>query len=217
MRYRSKKREWIVIITIVVLLHLVLFLSIKSSFFEAFKKTISPTAGSGAGRPSVPDAIVMVPIDVETEDEPIDPQPITPLSPKNPSERPTEEVPDTPPSDEDLQDVGNDVSNLLGDSPRTMPSSGTGGGVAIPPRPVEITWPDTRRLKHCLGHQINLRIEVSDTGEILQVKPLDLDHPLDCIRAAVESASSIVFEPGSVDGKPATLWTQIRIDFRKKN
>jgi hypothetical protein len=86
----------------------------------------------------------------------------------------------------------------------------------IPPRALEITWPDTRDLGHCLGHHIDIMIQVDEKGSIVSIKPLDSNHPQDCIDAALESARQIVFEPGRVNGVPASMWTQVRIDFRKK-
>jgi TonB family protein len=81
---------------------------------------------------------------------------------------------------------------------------------------VEITWPDTRQLRHCLGEDIDVRIEVDEDGTVLSVEPVDKKQPKDCMRAAIESARAIVFEPGEVDGVPTRMWTQVRIEFRKK-
>jgi hypothetical protein len=71
-------------------------------------------------------------------------------------------------------------------------------------------------LRHCLGHHIDIRIEVDERGKVLRVEPMDMNHPQDCIAAALESAGKIVFEPGQVDGTTTRMWTQVRIDFRKK-
>ena len=100
-----------------------------------------------------------------------------------------------------------------------MPVGRKGPGaelVEIPPRPLEITWPDTHDLKHCIGHQIDVRIQVDEDGTILNVEVDDTGQPSDCVMAALESAREIVFSPGLINGKPAKMWTQIRIDFKKK-
>jgi hypothetical protein len=88
--------------------------------------------------------------------------------------------------------------------------------VSIPPRPIEITWPDTRSLQHCLGHYIDVKIHVSATGKILDAQAAEEDHPADCLQAALDSANRIIFEPGQIDGQPARMWTLVRIDFRRK-
>jgi hypothetical protein len=82
---------------------------------------------------------------------------------------------------------------------------------------MEITWPDTHHLEHCLGQHIDVRIQVSKTGEILQMHVEDEDHPEDCLKAALDSARRIVFAPGKINGRPARMWTRIQIDFQPKN
>jgi hypothetical protein len=37
------------------------------------------------------------------------------------------------------------------------------------------------------------------------------------VRAALESAARIVFEPGRINGVPVAMWTQVRIEFRSKD
>jgi hypothetical protein len=87
--------------------------------------------------------------------------------------------------------------------------------IKIPPRPLQITWPDTRDLEHCLGQHIDVRIQVDEDGSILRIEAGELDHPEDCLEAALKSAREIVFAPGRINGKPARMWTQIQIDFTR--
>ena len=77
-------------------------------------------------------------------------------------------------------------------------------------------WLATQDLGHCLGRYIDVQIQVGETGEIIQVHLPDTEHPPDCLSAALESARRIVFAPGKINGRPARMWTEIRIDFRKK-
>ena len=93
---------------------------------------------------------------------------------------------------------------------------GGGGGGAVPPRPVEITWPDTRRLAHCVGLRIDVRIRVDAQGRVERVEPASQGVASECVRAALETAKQIKFTPGTVAGKPATMWTQVTIDFEKE-
>ncbi|MEJ2722620.1 MAG: energy transducer TonB, partial [bacterium] len=134
-------------------------------------------------------------------------------------ERPTIEPTDRPRASKTGAPSPPDVSldNLLGDASQTLPQGPGANLVQIPPRPLEITWPDTRKLKHCLGHQIGVRIQVAEDGAILHVAVDEEGHPPDCVAAALESARRIVFAPGKINGKPAKMWTQIRIDFKERN
>jgi len=105
----------------------------------------------------------------------------------------------------------------LGTGART---GGSGGGSApgatVPPRPIEITWPDTRRLSHCVGLRVDVRIRVDATGRVERVEPASAGVPDDCMRAALDTARRIRFTPGTVGGEPATLWSLVTIDFEKK-
>ncbi len=61
-----------------------------------------------------------------------------------------------------------------------------------------------------------MRILVGGDGKIQKVEPQANDLPPDCLRSALDAAAKIKFAPGKVDGKPATLWAQVRIDFEEK-
>jgi len=87
----------------------------------------------------------------------------------------------------------------------------------VPPRPVEITWPDTRKLSHCVGLRIDVRIRVDALGRVERVEPASQGLPPDCVRAALDTAKRIKFTPGTVGGKPAALWSLVTIDFEKRN
>ena len=58
---------------------------------------------------------------------------------------------------------------------------------------------------------------MDETGAIVRVEIPDDDHPADCVSAALESAGQILFAPGTIGGKPVKMWTEIRIDFRRKD
>jgi TonB family protein len=97
-----------------------------------------------------------------------------------------------------------------------MPSTPSTRAAVVPPRPVEITWPETEKLGHCLGLGIDIRIRVGADGAVLDVESAPGDHPPDCTRAALEAARRIRFRPGTVDGKAEVMWTDIRIEFRRQ-
>ncbi|MFQ5511692.1 MAG: energy transducer TonB [Candidatus Krumholzibacteriia bacterium] len=219
MQRHSRKKRWIVVVSIAVLLHVALFYSVRPSFFSAFRKTIDADSGDGRGQPAPPRFIITIPVEIDDSPSPdMEQNPVQQPTPKVVAEHQATENAVTKELREGYEtETPADIENLVGESPQTMPDNIGPEAVVIPPRPLEITWPDTRRLKHCLGHHVDVHIEVSAEGHILQVKADDPGQPPDCIEAALRSARLIVFEPGHKDGHPATMWTRVRIEFRKKN
>jgi TonB family protein len=109
-----------------------------------------------------------------------------------------------------------DIRDVVGRSQAPIPSQPRTRSAVVPPRPIEITWPETDDLGHCLDLYVDIRIRVDATGEVLRVEPVAADLPPDCTRAALEAARRIKFRPGTADGKPQTMWTDIRIEFRRQ-
>jgi hypothetical protein len=209
----SKKetaKRWLVIILIAIAVHVVLLFGIKPSYLAVFRKSLDDSPSSASRPSSMPDAIIAVTIRVEGDE----PRPVE-----------IEEVP-TPPQETEIREVetprendasDTDILEILGNAQTARPSLPSTRRTVIPPRPVEITWPETRDLNHCLGRHVDVRIQVDETGKIRVVEPVDNDLPEDCVNAAVRAARRIVFLPGRADGKPQTMWTEIRIDFRKQS
>jgi hypothetical protein len=100
---------------------------------------------------------------------------------------------------------------------RTGANGGQPPAGVVPPRPIEITWPDTRKLSHCVGLRIDVRIRVDELGRVERVEPASQGLPADCVRAALDTAKRIKFTPGTVGGKPAPMWSLVTIDFEKRN
>ncbi len=199
-----------VIILIAIAIHVVLLFGVKSDYLGVFRKSLDDNLASASRPASMPDAIVAVTIRVEGEEpRPVEIEPV----PDPPRVIKSSDVikPTENPSTED------DILELLGQAQAPMPTRATTSRTVIPPRPVEITWPDTKDLNHCLGYHVDVRIQVDESGKIRVVEPADTDLPQDCIDAAVRAARRIVFLPGRADGKPQTMWTEIRIDFRRQS
>jgi len=195
---------------IAIAVHVVLLFGVKSDYLGVFRKSVDDNLASTSRPASMPDAIIAVTIRVEGEEpRPVEIEPV----PEPPRELKSSDVlkpADTPSNDTDILEI-------LGDAQTPMPTRATSRRTVIPPRPVEITWPETKDLNHCLGFHVDVRIQVDNSGKIRVVEPVGIDLPQDCVDAAVRAARRIVFLPGRADGKPQTMWTEIRIDFRRQS
>ncbi|MDH3216668.1 MAG: energy transducer TonB [Candidatus Krumholzibacteria bacterium] len=223
MARQKRTKEWVFIIAAAVVLHVVLFVFIKPSFFSAFKKNIASDTQNGVGERLMPMSVLTIPVEIEDYPDIIQQNPVQedarePVTEKKKPEKITRLVTDETlrAGSSDESSKSTEIESLVGESPQTLPHNFGPQAVIIPPRALEITWPDTRKLKHCLGHNIDLKIQVDRDGKIARVQALSTGHPADCVRAAVESAKRIVFEPGLINGQPATMWTKVRLDFRRK-
>jgi hypothetical protein len=199
--HRKRALYWAGFIGVALLLHLILFIGIKQGFFEVFRTDVDQAGGASGSSASYPDAIIAIEIEIDDGEE----EPVT-----DPTETTTPTPPTDDPSDNTRQSRGDNpleinVDALTGEATFKIPADGGGGGreTAVPPRPVEITWPETKGLGHCLGLEIAIRIEVDREGEVLQVKAMDDSQPGDCTKAALDAARQIRFRPGLVKGRPA--------------
>ncbi len=212
-REQSSKRVWWVLVILVLLFHLALLVFVRPEYLDFFVRDIDTTSGAGArhGASVPPDAIIAIQVDVEAEDQTV---PETATATESPSDAtPSPDATQTG-HDDALETL--DLGELIGQTRSPRAGSGTGARETIPPRPVEITWPETRRLKHCIGRHVDVRILVGEDGAIRRVEPQANDLPPDCLQSALDAAGKIKFSPGRVAGKPATLWAQVRIDFEEK-
>lgn len=214
---RRSTKQWAIIIAIVVILHLMLFVFVRPSYVDLFKTSVPNPAETSTGGLAPSAAILTIPIEIE----PLSDAASEGEAGTEPPERRKRIVVAEPAEPvtalgEPEADVLLDADDLPGGSPKTLPRSSGSAEVSIPPRAIEITWPDTRKLKHCAGHHIDIRIRVADDGSVIAVEPVHEHQPSDCLRAALESAERIVFEPGRVNGVPLAMWTQVRIEFKTK-
>jgi hypothetical protein len=207
--YRISARAWILIVGIAIALHLFIFLGLKPGYLTVFLKPLQEVDGPAEpGRP-LPNAIVAVKVDLES-DQPrlIEIEPSPPLTPSSASPEGDQQS--------EFESSGDDLGDLVAQHQSPLPSSGPVVSEVVPPRPVEMTWPETKNLRHCLGTYVDVRIRVGMNGEILEVEPLGAGVPPDCARAAANAARCIVFLPGRLEGKSATMWTEVRIEFHKQ-
>ena len=147
---RKRALYWARFILVALLLHALLFVGVRQGFFEVFRKSVQEPGGASSSRASFPEAMYAITIEIEEGEE----EPLT-----EPAEKTTPDPPTTDPSDDAHEGSGEDplekidLDALTGEAAVRIPADGGGGGrdTAVPPRPVEITWPETRGLGHCLG------------------------------------------------------------------
>jgi hypothetical protein len=207
---RRKPRFWLLIILIAVAVHLIILFGVKTQYFNVFRKSIDDNIASSSRQASFPDAIVAITVDVEGDET----APVEIVEPPVEQRETNTEQVDSP-NEQDSN--SEDVLDILGDLQTPLPSRPSTQAAVIPPRPIEITWPETKNLSHCLGMHVDVRIHVGINGEILGIDPVDSRIPDDCAAAAVSAAKRIVFLPGTVDGHAKAMWTDIRIDFRRQS
>ncbi len=204
---RDERRLWPTVVAVALMLHLVLFVSVGPRFFERFRRAIVDTPPSAARGGAPPDAIVVIPVVVEDAVTPVEPRPPKPTVPSPP--RPT-------PRPGPRTDATIDVLDLVAQGAAPRIGAGTSTSARIPPQPLEITWPRTRRLGHCHDLRLDIRVRVAADGRVLDVEAPPGPWPRDCVDAALEAARRIRFAPGTIDGRPVVMWTRVRIDFRAR-
>lgn len=207
---RGNPRYWLLIVLIAVVVHLAILFGVKPHYLNVFKKSIDDDIASSSRPASFPNAIIAITVDVEGEE----PLPVeieeSPIAPR-------ETAVDFVDSPNERETRPDDLLEIMGDAQTPLPSQPSTRLAVIPPRPVEITWPETENLGHCLGIHVDVRIHVGENGEILRIEPVEGSVPDDCATAAVSAARRIVFLPGTIDGRPKDMWTEIRIDFRSQS
>jgi hypothetical protein len=214
MKKRERANRWILVVGAALAAHFALFLVIGPSALQFVRRAVTAGSESPVGA-SPPDAVLSIPIEYESDSP--DAEPVPAVSIDELAEPTATAAPAEPVSPARGSDGASDLESLVGDASRPIPRGSDPDLVRIPPRPLQITWPDTRRLKHCLGHQITVRVQVDEIGRIIRIDPPSEEHPADCVAAALESAGGIVFAPGTIGGRPVKMWTEIRIDFRSKS
>lgn len=177
---------------------------------------LMPDTTTAAADSISPSSIIAFHVDPETNmTGVIDLTPPPPPPPPPPAPRDTTTVrPDEPtpgaPADLDLDD-------LLEEDAGPHAASAPTVAAAVPPRPIEITWPETRQLKQCIGESVTVRIWVSEEGKVKDAQVVPSGVLPACADAALMAARHIRFEPGRQGGIPITMWTEVRIDFQRRD
>lgn len=212
----SSHRIRILVAGVVLAILAVLVLSRETAVDNLFERVeLAPDTVLTTAR-GMPQAQFAVNIDPETNvTRVIDVTPPPPPPPPRPAPvdtarvRPEQTQPDRAP---DL-----DLGDLLEKDPGAKAGASSSEVASIPPRPVEITWPETRQLKQCIGQSVNVKILVSEAGRVKEVKIVPAEILPACADAALAAARHIRFEPGRTGGVAAEMWTEVRIDFQRRD
>jgi protein TonB len=182
------------------------------SFFQRVELSPDTVLTSPRGEPR---ALFAINIDPETnaagviDVTPPPPPPPPPADTDTAKVRPEKTIPDRRP-DLNLDDLLDKEAGPRGGASSTE-------AAAVPPRPIEITWPETRQLKQCIGQSVNVRIWVSEEGRVKDVQVVPSGALPACLDAALSAARHIRFEPGRQGGVAVTMWTEVRIDFQRRD
>ena len=215
MKTPIRARTWLIVIGVVVLAVALALLKARPSRVTLNGGNRGVPVEQQAPLALNPDTVLYFPLDVE--DVEIPRVSIVLNEPPAAEETPTKEEP-KPPAPSGGAEGSSDLGEMISDASTPLPRGQDAEPVRIPPRPVQITWPDTRRLKHCLGNRIDLRMQVDEDGRILDIEAEEgSEPPQDCLDAALESARQIVFSPGTINGHPVRMWTEVRIEFRAED
>jgi TonB family protein len=172
---------------------------------------------TAAGDSIAPHSVIAFRIDPETNATGvIDVTPPPPPPPPPPVRPDTTRVLPEEPAPGATTDL--DVDDLL--DQEAGPREGTAPvavAAAVPPRPIEITWPETRQLKQCIGESVTVRILVSEEGKVKDAQVVPSDVLPACADAALVAARHIRFIAGRQGGVPITMWTEVRIDFQRRD
>ncbi len=208
MKIRVSTRLWLIFIAIVFIVHILLLTLFKKPYLSLFTKKIAVENISSMETSFHPDAIITIPVDIE-DDQNRFPEPILqsekraqPLKSENPDKRISE------------LEKHSGLDRVPSYDQNPLPPSSSKPKIFLPPKPRELYWPDSKSAKQCLGNSIDLRILVDEQGRILKISSMGSDESNRCVSAAIETAKKILFTPGSIDGRPAKMWTKVRIDFK---
>lgn len=207
-----------ILLAAVLLMIVILAISVRRTAMDTlFTHVDTPPDTSAADIFAGPQSVIAINIDPENNSPgvidvtppPPPPPPPTPTDTDTARVRPEKEAPqDT--ADLNLDDILDRPSG-----PRPTSSRSTLG--AVPPRPIEITWPETRQLKECIGQSVSVRIRVSEKGAVKEARVVPSNVMAACTEAALDAAKHIRFEPGRQGGVAVEMWTEVRIDFQQRD
>ena len=204
MRVRSRWREWIVIISIAIILHIAFFTFFKTRYLRIFQTELPGEEGESAfPRLDAPFSFVQL---YEKAEAPV--------------------AIETAPTIEKAIDEATFLDELGEITTELLPIKRKGGGspglagnskATVEPKPLYIPWPRyPKGYKGSRAGSVELLLYVNEDGEVENVK-LSRGLPYEELnRIAIGSARKIRFTPGAEDGIPTSMWIKLTIAFQSR-
>lgn len=204
MRVRSGWREWIVIISIAIILHLAFFTFFKTRYLRIFQTELPGEEGESTF-PGLDTPFSFVQLYEKTE---------APLAVER------------TPTIEKAIDEATFLDELGEISTELLPIERSGGGspglagnrkATVEPKPLYIPWPRyPKGFKGSRVGSVELLLYVNEDGEVENVKlSRGLPHE-ELNRIAIGSARKIRFTPGTEKGIPTSMWVKLTIAFQSQ-
>ena len=204
LRVRSGWREWIVIISIAIILHLVFFTFFKTRYLHIFQTELPGEEGESTF-PKLDAPFSFVQLYEKTE------APIT-----------IERAPTIEKAIDEatfLDELGEISTELLPIERSAGGSPGLAGNrkATVEPKPLYIPWPRyPKGFKGSREGSVELLLYVNEVGEVENVKlSRGLPHE-ELNRIAIGSARKIRFTPGTEKGIPISMWVKLTIAFQSQ-
>lgn len=214
---RATGRGRVVVTGVLLAAVALLVLSRRTAVDNLFERVQLPPDTVATSAQGVPQAQFAVNIDPETNATRVIDVTPPPPPPPAPKPAPVDTTRVRPEKEKPDRRIDMDLGDLLDRDAGAHGGASSSEVASIPPRPVEITWPETRQLKQCIGQSVNVRILVAENGRVKEVKIVPADILPACADAALAAARHIRFEPGRTGGVAAEMWTEVRIDFQKRD
>jgi TonB family protein len=206
-RLRNTRRQWVVIVIAVVVLHATFLLLFRPEYLRVFRS--APVAGEeGEDRyPYLENPFHVLSLSVEPRAAAV----VTEKAAAATSEASEEAAP--------VEAPGEPQSEML-------PLQGAGGGgrgrtgprnATVEPKPLYIPWPKyPEGIKQLPQGSVELLLLINEKGEVADVK-ITRELPLQELnRIAVEAARKIRFTPGTEQGIRKAMWVRLAIAFQPR-
>ncbi|MBN2185218.1 MAG: energy transducer TonB [Candidatus Krumholzibacteriota bacterium] len=205
-KHRRGSKEWIIIISIAVILHLAFFLLLKPEYLEIFRSESPGNEGDSDYLDEnrvfalihYPDEVIIPELDQHTPAEDIEPE--------------------KPSVFDELGEPEMNIQPVTGGR-RSGGESGSSGTIrhTVEPKPLFIPWPKyPEGVKKGVTGKVELLLYVDEKGEVRQVK-VSRGLPQKVFNdTAVEAAREIRFIPGAVKGVPTPMWIKFTIGFQPR-
>ena len=203
-KHRRRSREWLIIVSLAIILHVSLFLLLKPEYLEIFRTKRPSGEGDSAYRDKnkvfalihYPDEVIIPDLDQHTTPDNVE------------SEKPS--------VFDELGEPDMDIQPVTGGK-KGGENSGHSGTKrnTVEPKPLFIPWPKyPEGVKKGVKGKVELLLYVDEKGEVRQVK-VSRGLPQQALNdTAIEAARKIRFIPGAVPERGPSVRLSSRVDQR---